>query len=242
MSGTTSPPTASAMLEELRQRIRSQYAPPPETGADRLTAFGRGVLSNRGSFLDNLTAGVSAQEQAAAARADQQRRALDMERQALEVAARAENERNRLAQSQSQFEAEGPVREARIRSYNAQAAQAGRTSYNVIGVDAATGFAVVADPTAPSGTRVLQGVTPTQIARAERQVDAATDMRARAAAARALENARTRAASMAQTLAPDEERRIYDTAYQQNLNPAAAPAAPQGPRPSQTLQYPRPAQ
>jgi hypothetical protein len=126
MSGTTAPPTSTALLEELRQRIRSEYAPPPQTEADRLAAFGRGILSNRGSLLDNLTAGVAAQDQAAAARAEQQRRALDMERQVVENAIREETERNRLAQNQAQFEAQAPLRQAQINSYNAQAAAAGR--------------------------------------------------------------------------------------------------------------------
>jgi len=240
MNGS-SQPTSTALLEELRQRIRSEYAPPQPTSAERLAIFGRGVLSNRGSFLDNLTAGVAAQEQAAAARAEQQRRALDMERQAVEQAVREQLERDRLAQSQSQFEAEGPVREARIRSYNAQAAQAGRPSYNVIGTSP-EGWAVVPDPNSPTGTRVLQGVTPTQITRAERQVDAATEMRARAAAARALENARRRAGELLQTLTPEQERQIYSDNYQQNLNPSATPPAPSGPPPSRTLQFPRPQQ
>jgi len=126
MSGTTTPPTSTALLEELRQRIRSEYAPPPQTEADRLAAFGRGILSNRGSLLDNLTAGVAAQEQAATARADQQRRALEMERQVVENAIREETERNRLAQNQAQFEAQAPLRQAQINSYNAQAAAVGR--------------------------------------------------------------------------------------------------------------------
>jgi hypothetical protein len=129
MSGTMAQPTSTALLEELRQRIRSEYAPPPMTDADRLAAFGRGVLSNRGSFLENLTAGLASQEQAAAARAEQQRRALDMERQAVEQAVREQLERDRLAQSQSQFEAEGPVREARTdqaRAYAEYLRQGGR--------------------------------------------------------------------------------------------------------------------
>jgi len=116
--------TSTALLEELRQRIRSEYAPPPPSPSERLATFGRGVLSNRGSLLDNLTAGVAAQEQAAAARAEQQRRALDMERQVVENAIREETERNRLAQNQAQFEAEAPYREARTGLTRDQAAQA----------------------------------------------------------------------------------------------------------------------
>jgi len=123
MSGTATS-TAAMMLEELRQRIRQEYAPPPASAADRLATFGRGVLSNRGSFLDNLTAGLSSQEQAAAARADQQRRALDMERQVTEQAVREQLERDRLAQSQSQFEAQAPEREARTGLTQAQTDQA----------------------------------------------------------------------------------------------------------------------
>jgi hypothetical protein len=164
MSGTMAQPTSTALLEELRQRIRSEYAPPPMTDADRLAAFGRGVLSNRGSFLENLTAGVTAQEQAAAARAEQQRRALDMERQTVENAIREETERNRLAQSASQFEAEGPTREARIRAYNAQAAQAGRPDPGtIVGTQEGTGYAIRLNR--DGTTTVLTGVFPTQALR-----------------------------------------------------------------------------
>jgi hypothetical protein len=191
MSGTTAPPTSTALLEELRQRIRSEYAPPPQTEADRLAAFGRGILSNRGSLLDNLTAGIAAQDQAAEARANRQRLALDMERQVVENAIREQLERDRLAQNQAQFEAEGPTREARIRAYNAQAAQAGRPSYTVIGTTE-EGWAVIPDPNSPTGTRVLQGITPVQVAMGTQRVDEARLQRARQAGEQAVrdENAR----------------------------------------------------
>jgi len=42
--------------------------PAPISPNERLAAFGRGVLSNRGSFLDNLSAGLASQQQAEAAR------------------------------------------------------------------------------------------------------------------------------------------------------------------------------
>ena len=163
MSGT-SQPTSTALLEELRQRIRSEYAPPEPTSAERLATFGRGVLSNRGSFLDNLTAGIAAQDQAAAARAEQQRRALDMERQVVENAIREETERNRLEENRRQFEAEGPTREARIRSYNAQAAQAGRPDPGtIVGTQEGTGYAIRLNR--DGTTTVLTGVFPTQALR-----------------------------------------------------------------------------
>jgi len=160
--------TSTALLEELRQRIRSEYAPPEPTAAERLATFGRGVLSNRGSFLDNLTAGIAAQEQAAAARAEQQRRALDMERQVVENAIREETERNSLAQSASQFEAEGPTREARIRQINAEIARGNRPSVTVIGEQ--DGNVVLFDSSA--GIRVAPGVRPL------RSIDPAAENRA----------------------------------------------------------------
>jgi hypothetical protein len=162
--------TSTALLEELRQRIRSEYAPPEPTSAERLATFGRGVLSNRGSFLDNLTAGIAAQEQAVAARAEQQRRALDMERQVVENAVREETERNRLAQNQAQFDAEGPTREARIRQINAEIARGNRPSGIVIGEQ--DGNVVFFDPSSPTGTRVAPGVRPL------RSIDPAAESRA----------------------------------------------------------------
>jgi hypothetical protein len=244
MSGTTTP-TASMMLEELRQRIRQEYAPPPASASERLAAFGRGVLSNRGSFLENLTAGLASQEQAAAARADQQRRALDMERQAVEQAVREQLERDRLAQSQSQFEAEGPVREARIRSYNAQAAQAGRPSYNVIGTTR-EGWAVIPDPNSPGGTRVLEGITPTQIAAAGIRSDSATLTRATTAGNQAIRDENRRREGLAQNpLTPAEAEEVFQRAFElarRSMQPGTPPSGqtggtPSGPQPSRVIDY-----
>jgi hypothetical protein len=49
------------------------------TSQDRLATFGRGVLSSRGSFLDNLSAGLAAQNQAEAARREEGRKALELQ-------------------------------------------------------------------------------------------------------------------------------------------------------------------
>jgi hypothetical protein len=57
-----------SLLEQLRQRVQQDVAPGPMSTNERLAAFGRGVLSNRGSLLDNLSAGLANQQQAEAAR------------------------------------------------------------------------------------------------------------------------------------------------------------------------------
>jgi len=240
MSGT-SQPTSTALLEELRQRIRSEYAPPEPTAAERLATFGRGVLSNRGSFLDNLTAGIAAQDQAAEARANRQRLALDMERQVVENAVREQLERDRLAQNQAQFEAEGPYREARTRSALATAAQANRPSYNVIGTTR-EGWAVIPDPNSPTGTRVLEGITPTQIAAAGIRSDSATLTRATAAGTQAVRDENRRREGLAQNpLTPTEAEEVFQRAFElaRRSGQPGAPASgtPSGPAPSQVLQY-----
>lgn len=247
MSGTATPPTSTALLEELRQRIRSEYAPPPTTTADRLAAFGRGVLSNRGSFLDNLTAGISAQEQAAAARADQQRRALDMERQAVEQAVREQLERDRLAQSQSQFEAEGPVREARIRQIEAEIARGNRPSFTFMRNAEGTGVVAV-DPRDPSRTIPVPGVTLSGDRTARDEI--ALRQNARNQAQAAADREATRRGQLGQIMSQEDIATLRRTLEEQllasiGLTPlagAGGASTPQGPQPSRTLQFPRPQQ
>jgi hypothetical protein len=220
MSGT-SQPTSTALLEELRQRIRSEYAPPEPTSAERLATFGRGVLSNRGSFLDNLTAGIAAQDQAAEARANRQRLALDMERQVVENAVREQLERDRLAQSASQFEAEGPTREARIRSYNAQAAQAGRPDPGtIVGTQEGTGYAIRLNR--DGTTTVLTGVFPTQAANLATRAEAAREALAIRAGNAAVAAAQRAAVT---ELSAEQIDRIFQDAYRRSLNPTQSGGA-----------------
>ena len=243
MSGT-SQPTSTALLEELRQRIRSEYAPPEPTSAERLATFGRGVLSNRGSFLDNLTAGIAAQDQAAEARANRQRLALDMERQVVENAIREETERNRLEENRRQFEAEGPGREARTGLYRAQAAQANRPSYNVIGVSR-EGWAVIPDPNSPTGTRTLEGVTPTQVAGLNARAESTLRQAATTEAGRRAREEFTAAGRMFDSVPREErDRRIREIERDILLNyglspipgsPLSGAAAPPPPAPAAVI-------
>jgi len=161
-----------------------------------------------------------------------------MERQVVENAIREETERNRLAQSASQFAAEGPLREARIRSYNAQAAAAGRPQVREM-IDPATQTVVLVDETGRIISRT--GLLSPRVMTGERRIDAATDARARTAAETAVTRARSDASRMMRTLSPEEERRIYNETYERNLNPAAtAPAAGGGAQPSRVIPYPGP--
>ena len=77
----------TSLLEQLRQSLQRDLAPGPMTSQDRLATFGRGVLSGRGSFLDNLSAGLAAQGQAEAGRREEGRKALELQ---AEIARRGE--------------------------------------------------------------------------------------------------------------------------------------------------------
>jgi hypothetical protein len=162
MNGNPPPPSTSAtLLEELRQRIRSEIAPPPPSVEERLATFGRGVLSNRGSFLDNLSAGLAAQNEAEVARAERQRRNLEIERGITEAASREALERDRR-----DIERRGlDLREREL-------AQQGRPQYTVVGQDA-RGNAIVMDPRNPSQRITLEGVTPMQVANLNARTDVA---------------------------------------------------------------------
>lgn len=104
-------PVASepSLLETLRQAVARDVAP-QESTANNLAAFGRGVLSNRGSFLDNLSAGLAAQEDAAKSRRTEMRQALEVQARIAEAERKAKNEEAKLA-------AEAPLREAQAYYY-----------------------------------------------------------------------------------------------------------------------------
>lgn len=85
----------TSLLEQLRQRLQQELTPQPMTSQERLATFGRGVLSSRGSFLDNLSAGLAAQNQAEAGRREEGRKALELQ---AEIARR--NEELRLKQEE----------------------------------------------------------------------------------------------------------------------------------------------
>jgi hypothetical protein len=102
----------TSLLDQLRQRVQQDLAPQPMTSQERLATFGRGVLSNRGSFLDNLSAGLAAQQQAEAGRREEGRKALELQ---AEIARRAEE--IRLKQEELRDPSIRNLREAQAEYY-----------------------------------------------------------------------------------------------------------------------------
>lgn len=102
----------TSLLDQLRQRVQRDLAPQPMTSQERLATFGRGVLSNRGSFLDNLSAGLAAQQQAEAGRREEGRKALELQ---AEIARRAEE--IRLKQEELRDPSIRNLREAQAEYY-----------------------------------------------------------------------------------------------------------------------------
>jgi hypothetical protein len=131
-----------SLLEQLRQRVQQDFAPAPMSTSERLASFGRGVLSNRGSFLDNLSAGLASQQQAEAARREEGRKAAEIQAAMLERDRRAQLEKAKFAEETNPESLQGRERLARIRSLEAQAGAANRPSYREF-VDQATGDVVL---------------------------------------------------------------------------------------------------
>lgn len=110
----SSAPAEPSLLETLRQSIREQ-ATPTNSAADRLAAFGAGMLSNtrsRGGFFGDLAAGIQAQQQFDAARRAERRQAAEAEMRFVEADRKAMLDK-------AKFAAEAPEREARANYYNA---------------------------------------------------------------------------------------------------------------------------
>lgn len=168
-----------SLLEQLRQRVQQDVAPGPMSTSERLAAFGRGVLSNRGSLLDNLSAGLAGQQQAEATR-----RAENLKTTEAEGTLAYRDAQMRLEEAKQRYE-QDPTnpRNALYLAQAQQALNANRPQYQVIGTDA-QGNAVVADMRDPNNTRVLQGVRPTR----SEVADIAAAGRNRAAAERAADN------------------------------------------------------
>ena len=189
----------TSLLEQLRQRVQQDLAPRPMTSQERLATFGRGVLSNRGSFLDNLSAGLAAQQQAEAGRREEGRKAAELEATIAERDRRAQLEKAKFAEETTPGTLTGRLTEARIRQADAAAAQANRPQYQIVGTDA-QGNAVVVDMRDPTRTRTLEGVRPTR-----------SDIAANAAE----ERIRGRALSNA-ARAVDEEMKLNPTLNREN--------------------------
>ena len=130
-----------SLLERLRQSVERDLTP-VESPSSRLATFGRGVLSGRGSFLDNLSAGLAAQEEAAKSRRTETRQSLETQARIAEIERKAKLDEAKLA-------AEAPLREAQTYYYRNFAGRRGGDS------SAATERMLAADERAALG-RALQ--------------------------------------------------------------------------------------
>lgn len=231
----------SSLLQQLRERATRELAATPAQQEDPRTAFGRGVLSNRGSFLDNLSAGLQAQREAEtaqqaalAAQREEMRRIAEAERQ--EQARRDQAEYQRLSLELRRQEAE----------------RAGRPSFQVVGTDA-RGNAVVMDPRDPTRRQVLEGVTPSQVSALNARLTASDLARAAAAGNQAVrdeERRRADALPRQPELTAQERDRIFQEASERFLRSTQTGATgatgggtgstqPAPAAPARTLQYPR---
>jgi hypothetical protein len=102
-----------SLLETLRRSIQED-ATPRNDASTRLASFGRGVLSGRGSFLDNLSAGLASQETADATRREEMRKASEAQMRLVEADRKAMLDK-------AKFGAEAPWRESQANLANAQA-------------------------------------------------------------------------------------------------------------------------
>jgi hypothetical protein len=224
-------PSGQAQPRSLLDMLRERSA--RELEGERMTRmrdFGAGMLaSGSPNFFTNLAAGTRAQAEGERSRTDRLRQLAETERQQQELETRQAAQR---AEEDYRRQSLG-LREREV--------AAGRRPNIVQMIDPATGNAVLVN--AETGQVVSRTeFRPMQLERASRQVDARTELNARAAAQRAVEAARTRAANVAQTLTPEKERQIYATTYEQNLNPQTTPGTSDVRQPpSQVLQYGDPA-
>lgn len=116
----------TSLLEQLRERVQRDISPGPMSGPERLAAFGRGVLSNRGSFLDNLTAGLAAQGQAETARREEGRKAAELEAAIAERDRRAQLEKAKFSEETTPGTLSARLKEAQIAKYLSDTSEANR--------------------------------------------------------------------------------------------------------------------
>lgn len=102
-----------SLLASLREAVAQDVA--PLSSSERMGAFGRGVLSGRGSFLDNLSAGLAAQGQAEAARRNELRQSIETQARLAEMDRKAALEKAQFAETTSPESLTGRLRESQIR-------------------------------------------------------------------------------------------------------------------------------
>jgi hypothetical protein len=126
-----------SLLEQLRERVQRDIAPGPLSEKDRLAAFGRGVLSNRGSFLDNLTAGLESQGRAESARREEGRKSAEVEGNLAynDARVRLEEAKQRYQENPESWQARSALMkaEADMMSARAQAANVGSQRGQITG-------------------------------------------------------------------------------------------------------------
>jgi hypothetical protein len=233
-----------SLLDQLRQRVQRDIAPGPMSNSDRFAAFGRGVLSNRGSFLDNLTAGLASQGQAESARREEARKAAELESNITDRDRRAMLDKAKFAEETTPGSLTARLREAQINAANAQAGAASQANLQIVGTDA-QGNAIAMNPRTGE-TRTLTGVRPTRSELAEMSSERAYIQAATTAARAAVDNA----VRSGQVRSDDQagQNRIYQETFDRALmqarqaagrggqgSPGAAGTPAQAP--SQRFQY-----
>ena len=230
------PPPAPAaqqpsVLDMLRQRMAREME-----GEDlrRVAEFGRGMLaSSSPNFFTMLAGGARAQAEGDTSRMERLRQLAETERQ-----------QRALESQEAANRAEEQYRQESLRLRRDEAARAGRPQYTLVGVDRETGYAVVTDPRDPTQTpRILQGVTPLQVAAQSIRSDAATLNRATAAGNKAISDEIKRRTETGNTapLTTEERNRIFQDAFERTRRAPAGEASTEttttAPAPSQVLTY-----
>jgi hypothetical protein len=170
------------------------------SSADSLAAFAAGMGGpRRQGFVQDLLAGIQAQNQFEAGRRGEMRQSIEAQARLAEQERKAAMEKAKFAEETTPGTLTGRLTEARIRQADAAAAQAGRPNLQIVGTDEATGYAIAMDPRTGE-TRVLSGVRPT---------------RSEIAANAAEERIRGRALSNA-ARAVDEEMKLNPTLNREN--------------------------
>lgn len=220
-----------SVLDMLRQRMAREME-----GEDlrRVAEFGRGMLAaSSPNFFTMLAGGARAQAEGDTSRMERLRQLAETERQqrALEG-----QEAGRVADEQ--------YRQESLRLRREEAARAGRPQFQVVGVDRETGYAVVTDPRDPTQTpRILQGITPLQVAAQSIRSDAATLNRATTAGNQAVTAERERRRGLGLPApTPQEEDAIFQPAFERarravTTAPSSENTTVAPPAPSQVLQY-----
>lgn len=223
------PAERPSLLESLRENVRDMVRPPPST-ADSLAALGAGMLTNprsRSGFFGDLAAGIQAQQQFEGRAREERLKGIEAQARIAEQERRAQMEKAKFAEETTPGTLSARLKEAEIASRMAQAAAAGRSNLQVVGIDEATGYVRAMDPRTGE-TRVLTGVRPTR----SEMVEAAAARARIEAANRAGQAAVQNALRNGQVSETDRagQNRFYQDAYQRTLRSMEESASTSGAR------------